>query len=215
MLRYIYANDLNATYPRLATSMYRDRTEQFLHRLGWAVKSDENGLERDEYDAMNPLYVIWVNQDGSHGGSMRFLPTIGQTMVNDHFLHLTDGVALQSPFIWECTRFCLAPGADGRVAGALMLAGGELMRAFDLTHLIGVFDHRMVRIYRMIGASPIIPGQSGTGREQIAVGLWEYDHASRSRVLRRAGLSSDLSERWFERSFGYGVCPAKPRREAA
>lgn len=201
MLRYLYASDLSA-HPRLADSMFRDRAEQFHTRLGWEVTIDDNGFERDDYDDLNPLYVLWEQPDGSHGGSMRFLPTTGQTMVNDHFLDLTDGVAIQSPFIWECTRFCLAPKADSRVAAALMLAGGELMRAFHLSHFVGVFDARMVRIYRMIGASPEVLGQSGDGRDRIAVGLWEYDAASRARVLQRAKLSSDLSEHWFARSFG-------------
>ncbi|SMY06051.1 acyl-homoserine-lactone synthase [Flavimaricola marinus] len=204
MLRYIYGSDLNE-HSRLADSMFRDRAEQFHNRLGWDVTVDSNGWERDEYDDLNPLYVIWERPGGLHGGSMRFLPTTGQTMVNDHFLHLTDGVRITSPFIWECTRFCLSPEADGRIAAALMLAGGEIMRGFDISHFVGVFDSRMVRIYRMIGASPDVLGQDGTGRDKIAVGLWAYDPASRSRVLQRAGLSSDLSEHWFQRSFGRPV----------
>ena len=204
MLRYIYAHELDR-HPTLADSMFRDRAEQFRARLGWDVQVDSRGHERDAYDELNPLYVIWERPGGLHGGSMRFLPTTGRTMVNDHFLHLTDGVAIRSPFIWECTRFCLAPQAESRVAAALMLAGGELMRAFSIGHFVGVFDHRMTRIYRMIGSSPDILGASGEGRDRIAVGLWAYDPAARSRVLRRAGLSSDLSEHWFWRSFGHGI----------
>ena len=204
MLRYIYGTELSK-YPALADSMFRDRADQFHHRLGWDVAVDAKGWERDQYDDLNPLYVIWERQGGLHGGSMRFLPTTGPTMVNDHFLHLTDGVAIRSPFIWECTRFCLSPQADGRIAAALMLAGGELMRAFSISHFVGVFDHRMKRIYRMIGSSPDVLGEAGTGRDAIAVGLWGFDPASRSRVLHRAGLSSDLSEHWFHRSFGRGI----------
>ena len=204
MLRYLYASQLSA-HPALADSMFRDRAEQFHTRLGWNVTVDDDGWERDHYDGLNPLYVIWERPGGLHGGSMRFLPTTGQTMVNDHFTHLTDGVEIRSPFIWECTRFCLSPMADGRVAAALMLAGGEIMRAFSISHFVGVFDHRMKRIYRMIGSSPAVLGEAGCGRDAIAVGLWEYDPASRSRVLQRAGLSSDLSEHWFYRSFGHGI----------
>ena len=110
MLRYLYGDQL-CNYPKLADSMFRDRAAQFHERLGWDVTVDDRGWERDEYDDLNPLYVIWETEDGSHGGSMRFLPTTGQTMVNDHFVDLMDGVELQSPFIWECTRFCLNPNA--------------------------------------------------------------------------------------------------------
>ena len=203
MLRYIYGEDLH-NFAKLQDSMHRDRAVQFRNRLKWDVTVDDNGWERDEYDDLNPLYVIWEDAFGNHGGSMRFLPTSGRTMVNDHFSHLSDS-QIQSPFIWECTRFCLAPTARSRVAGALMLAGGELMRAFALTHLLGVFDARMVRIYSMIGASPEVLGSTGEGRDRISVGLWSFSMADRRQVLRRAGVSSRLSEAWFERSFGHPI----------
>jgi len=204
MLRYIYGNDL-AKFPVLQDTMHRDRATQFAERLKWAVTVDENGWERDEYDAMNPLYVIWENADGTHGGSMRFLPTSERTMVNDHFSELLKGERIESPFIWECTRFVLGQQATPRVAAAMMLAGGELMRAFSLTHLLGVFDPRMVRIYSMIGASPEVLGSSGEGRDKISVGLWAYRPEDRVRVLRRAEVSSDVSERWFDLSFGRSI----------
>ena len=204
MLRYIYASELSQ-YPVLQDTMFRDRAAQFSERLKWAVTVDENGWERDEYDAMNPLYVIWENADQTHGGSMRFLPTNGRTMVNDHFAALLNGVDIRSEQIWECTRFCLGRQSTPRVAAAMMLAGGELMRANALTHLLGVFDPRMVRIYAMIGASPEVLGSMGEGRDKISVGLWPFRPADRLKVLRRAGLSSEISEHWFERSFGHPV----------
>lgn len=207
MLRYIYGDDLGQ-FPRLQESMHRDRATQFRDRLGWEVSVDERGWEQDEYDDLNPLYVIWEAPGGVHGGSMRFLPTSGRTMVNDHFSHLAQ-TSFASPLIWECTRFCLGPQADRRVAGALMLAGGELMRAFSLTHLLGVFDARMVRIYNMIGAAPEVLGSAGTGRDKISVGLWAYRPDDRQRVLRRAGLSSEISEAWFDRSFGRKIVQAE------
>ena len=203
MIRFLYADELRA-YPALRATMFRDRAEQFRRRLNWSVTVDEDGLETDEYDALNPLYVIWEERDGSHGGSMRFLPTSGPTMVNDHFAHLSD-TQIASPFIWECTRFCLSPTASPKVAAALMLGGGELMRAFSLTHLLGVFDARMVRIYNKIGAAPEVLGSTGVGRDRISVGLWSFRAEDRIKVLRRAGLSSEISEAWFNRSFGYPI----------
>jgi len=201
MIRYLYGSDL-ARHPRLAHSMFADRARQFKTRLGWDVTLDKNGAEKDQYDALDPLYVICQRGDGCHGGSMRFLPTIGRTMVNEHFLHLTDGVEIRSPFIWECTRFCLAPGAEPRIAAALMLGAGELMQAFDLEHLVGVFDGRMSRIYRQIGAEPTVLGSAGTGRAKLSVGLWEFSVAAREKVASRAGISPLLSRFWFEQAMG-------------
>ena len=98
MLRYIYADELN-NLPRLAETMFKDRAAQFYARLGWEVEVDAEGSERDSYDNDNPMYIIWERADGTHGGSLRLLPTTGPTMLGDHFLHLTDGVHIQSPLI--------------------------------------------------------------------------------------------------------------------
>lgn len=201
MLRYIYGTDLHR-FARLRDGMFRDRADQFKTRLGWEVTVDADGFERDDYDALDPLYVIWEGPDGRHQGSMRFLPTTGQVMVNDHFSHLLNGQAVCSPDIWECTRFCLSRGAPSRVAAGLMLGGSEIMRHFGIRHFAGVFDARMVRIYRHIGSSPEVLGSQGTGRDRISVGLWAFSDAARMRVAQRAGISPALSDLWFRRSLG-------------
>ncbi len=201
MLRFIYANDLD-DFPQLRDSMFRDRADQFKTRLDWDVSVDKDGFERDEYDALNPLYVIVENEHGLHAGSMRLLPTTSRCMVNDHFIDLMDGVAVTSPFIWECTRFCLSRTAARNVASLLMLAGGEAMVGFGIEQCVGVFDQRMIRIYRMIGASPEILGEVGAGKDYIAVGLWSFSNAARLKVSQNAGVSPEESKVWFDRAFG-------------
>ncbi|MDU8928777.1 acyl-homoserine-lactone synthase [Alisedimentitalea sp. MJ-SS2] len=201
MLRFIYANDLGV-FPKLADTMFRDRAAQFRERLGWDVTVDTQGHERDEYDNENPLYVIWQNADGGHGGSFRLLPTTGPTMVNDHFTHLMNGRRVESPLIWECTRFCLEKGSGPRVAAALMLGGGGIMERFEIEHFIGVFDAPMTRIYSRIGSAPTVLGAVGQGRAKTSVGLWSFSNDARARVARSAGLSPALIRLWLDRCFG-------------
>lgn len=201
MIRYLYADQL-ISYPKLANSMFRDRANQFRDRLKWDVQVDENGFETDQYDDLNPLYVIWETAEGLHGGSMRFLPTVGRCMVNEHFLDLAESLPIQSPVIWECTRFCLSQKAQPNVAAALMLAGGEIMQNFGVRHFIGVFDARMVRIYRMIGASPDVLGSVGEGRDAISVGLWEFTPEAQAKVASSAGIAPAQSRHWFDHAFG-------------
>lgn len=214
MLRYIYGSDL-ARYPVLADTMFRDRAEQFKMRLGWDVRVNAAGHERDEYDDENPLYVIWQQADGSHGGSMRFLPTIGKTMVNDHFLHLTDGVRIESPLIWECTRFCLTPGAGRQVSAALVLGAGEIMTHFHLLHFVGVFDGRMERIYRLMGLEPDVLGCAGTGPGRIGVGLWQMNQAAWPLTCARVGVDRATSGRWFAGSFNANAPVQEQQRACA
>ncbi|WP_166417017.1 acyl-homoserine-lactone synthase [Cochlodiniinecator piscidefendens] len=201
MLRYIPANQMNL-HPKLRDTMFRDRADQFKTRLGWEVSVDTIGMERDEYDAMNPLYVIWEQEDGSHGGSMRFMPTTGRTMVNDHFSYLNGDRLIQSDDIWECTRFCIARGMSSKISSALMLGGAEIGIGFGLSHSVGVFDDRMVRIYARLGWGPTILGAEGEGRGRISVGLWEFSDEVRNRLLLKSGVSSEASSLWFRRAFG-------------
>ena len=95
MLRYLYADQLDE-FPQLRDTMFRDRADQFKTRLNWDVSVDENGFERDEYDDLNPLYVIWETPQGTHSGSMRLLPTSGRCMVNEHFSELMNGDLINS-----------------------------------------------------------------------------------------------------------------------
>jgi acyl homoserine lactone synthase len=199
MIRFVSARDLSFDSP-LRRSMFIDRTKQFRDRLKWDVTVDSDGQERDQYDDLNPIYVIWEREDGLHGGSMRFLPTLGRCMVNEHFLHLTKGNAIVNPYIWECTRFCLASESGGNVAAALMLAGGELMQRLGLEKFVGVFDARMVRIYRRIGATPEVIGSAGSGRDQVNVGLWQASDSLKKDVAAKAGLSVSDCGRWFDAS---------------
>lgn len=197
MIYFEYGNNIKARQA-LAHSMFRDRASQFSERLKWAVTVSDNGEERDEYDQLNPLYVIVTSTAGHHAGSMRFLPTIGRTMVNDHFLHLNDGVRIESPVIWECTRFCLGEGADRATAAKLLAAGGKLMRECGIEHFVGVFDHRMERIYRLLGASPTILGRTRIeGQGVIGVGLWSFDDRAYDQLIAKARITKSQMDEFF------------------
>jgi acyl homoserine lactone synthase len=203
MIRYLYADQISEA-PLLAETMFRDRAAQFRDRLNWDVTVDANGFERDQYDAFNPLYVILADEGGRHAASMRVLPTVGRTMVNDHFRDLAGGVAITSPLIWECTRFCLRPDAGRearRMAGSVMLAGCHLGLRFGLDYAVGVFNAQMLKIYRGIGWEPEVIGRSGPGTDAICVGLWPFAQAISERIAARAGVDPAIAEGWFEASF--------------
>ncbi|MEJ6404935.1 acyl-homoserine-lactone synthase [Yoonia sp. 2307UL14-13] len=187
MIRFIYGYNL-LLEPQLAKQMFQDRAAQFADRLGWAVDVNEHGLERDIYDTLNPLYVVVTDDRGAHLGSMRFLPTTGRTMLNEHFKHLYSGPPIASPLVWECTRFCIAPGASVRVSIQLLAAGAALMRAFCLQQLAAVFDEKMLRVYRRSGASPEILGCGLYEGNQIGVGLWHYSREQYLQLLRASQI---------------------------
>ncbi|MGV6839327.1 MAG: acyl-homoserine-lactone synthase [Planktomarina sp.] len=194
MLHFLYADKMG-NYPKLFNTMRKDRAAQFRDRLNWDVDVDDQGLEQDQYDQLNPLYVIASDKDGRHAGSLRLLPTVGPTMVNDHFRDVIGGGTVQSPFIWECTRFCIGKNASRATAALLMLGGGVFMKSCGVEQFVGVFDTPMLRIYGAIGSKPEVLGT----KDGISVGLWTYTVDAQSKIERRAKVDVGTIKTWLDR----------------
>lgn len=97
----------------LAASMFADRKQQFVDQLGWDVPVVAGQYEIDQYDGGDAHYLIAVDADGGHSGSMRLLPTVQPHLLADHFADLCDGNIPCGPHVMEITRLCL-PGRLGR-----------------------------------------------------------------------------------------------------
>src|SRR3546814_13041798 len=102
----------------LAASMFRDRKRQVVDQFGWDVPVVAGQYEFDQYDGDDADYLIAVDGEGGHAGSMRLLPTIGPHLLADHFAGLCEGDIPGGPHVMEITRLCLPPrtGSGGRRA---------------------------------------------------------------------------------------------------
>ncbi len=142
----------------LLAEMYRLRRRVFRDRLDWSV-SVSGDLELDVFDALNPTYLIAVDQDTAIG-CVRLLPTTGPTMLADTFPTLLDGQPSPcSGRILESSRFCVdteltaGTGNNGlnRATFILFAAMIESARAADACSIVTVTDTRMERILRRAG----------------------------------------------------------------
>lgn len=182
-----------ARHENLLGKMFEARKRLFSDRLGWDVTIDDRGWETDQYDPINPLYLIATNQKDSHLGSLRLLPTTGDTMLRDVFSNVFDGTVIESPLIWECTRFCIEGAKSEKVnAGlhdtttALLLGICETGLRAGIQQIVGVFDRRMIPIYRRGGWAPEVVGESGKGRDAVYLGVWDVNETHAS-AIRKAG----------------------------
>ncbi len=198
MIRFVYAKDL-CRVPTPADPMVRDRAAQCSTRRAWELDGDAKGWERDQYDQIDPLYCIYELPDGTHGGSGRLAPTTMPCMINEHFSDIIGGT-IESPLIWESTRFVVSPRISGgvqaarRISTALMLAGVEVGLRYGLTHYIGCYDPPMRRIWRNAGWPAEDMGERGEGRDKIIVGIWEISEQVRQNILDRAPEGLELGE---------------------
>lgn len=175
-LMMIYGRDLRKR-PVLQNQMFRDRRAKFRDELGWDLRVDEAGREVDEYDELNPLYIILQDARGRHVGSTRLMPTTGRTMIAEQFAHLTRGVVISSDSTWEITRFFVRERRDRRLAPALMWAGCEFALRQGVSSYVGVVSAPMIRVFGILGARPEILGRAESPEGEICACVWELSMA--------------------------------------
>ncbi len=201
MIRVLTNADGDAN-PDLFQQMYRARAAIFAGRMGWKVTVTD-GCEIDRYDIdHDPVYLVCLNETGRLTGSLRLLPTTGETMLCNEFADFFDEpVDVRSPTTWECTRFCVHPGTSstaierGRRVSRELLAGlCDLCLTSGIEQIVGLYDERMTRIYRRIGWSPIPLTSARCGHAQLTVGIWEVSADAlasiQSSILRETNAGS-------------------------
>jgi N-acyl-L-homoserine lactone synthetase len=91
----------------LIDQMHDLRARVFFNRLGWKVRI-VNGKELDEFDFLQPTYILVVTDNEKVVGSARLLPATGPTMLGDTFPQLlTNGRLDGHPQMIESSRFCV------------------------------------------------------------------------------------------------------------
>lgn len=147
----------------LLDEMFRLRARVFGDRLGWEV-TVKNGMEIDQFDALDPAYLVGLDADGYVVSCARLLQTTGPHMLSDVFSSLLDGEPpLRSPQIWESTRFCVdttrlkdTGGVSGisRATCEIMIAILEYGRSAGISDIVTVIDPVMDRVLKRSNCAP-------------------------------------------------------------
>lgn len=95
------AGSLMGAYQQVAS--YRHKV--FVENLGWDLHSP-GGLEQDQFDRPDTVYVAARDDVGEICGCARLLPTTRPYLLSEVFPQLLNGAALpNSPDVWELSRF--------------------------------------------------------------------------------------------------------------
>lgn len=147
------------THADIFEQMYRLRARQFGERRGWRVDV-RDGLEKDRFDDLNPLYVCVLSESRKLMASLRLLPTTGPHMLSDVFSEVmsTAGV-IRHPLILESSRFCVDTEASREVGPeGINLVTRELLfglfstaQTAGIENIISVYDVFVERILRRAG----------------------------------------------------------------
>nr|WP_330166428.1 acyl-homoserine-lactone synthase [Rhizobium sp. C4] len=182
--------------------MFQLRKRVFHDLLGWDV-SVRGDIEIDQYDDINPIYVLSYTPDTRHlRGALRLLPTLGPNMLDDTFpILLGNSPVIRRPDIWESSRFCIDPEisqdrASNQVtvaAAELMCAVGELGLASGIRQIVTVTDVFLERMFRRMGCPGTRIGepQKIGSVHAVAVG-WDVNDKLLTDMKAIAGISAPL-----------------------
>ncbi|CDZ42330.1 Autoinducer synthesis protein TraI [Neorhizobium galegae bv. officinalis] len=175
----------------LLKKMHCLRAAVFRERLEWEVTITEAG-ERDEYDELDPTYMLAVTGDERVVGCARLLPAIGPTMLERTFPQLlATGSLNASARMIESSRFCVdtsLPGGRGEgqlhFATLTMFAGIiEWSMANGYDEIVTATDLRFERILNRAGwPMRRIGNPKPIGNTVAIAGILPADRASFDRV---------------------------------
>jgi N-acyl-L-homoserine lactone synthetase len=145
----------------LHASVGRYRHRVFVDKLGWDVPS-RDGIEADQFDRPDTVYVVGRDDQGQVCGCARLLPTTRPYLLGEVFPQLLNGLAPPaSPDVWELSRFAAtdfnsqATSALGKMSSeaaiALMHASLACAAGHGAKRLIMVTNIGVERLLRRAG----------------------------------------------------------------
>jgi acyl homoserine lactone synthase len=150
-------------FEALLDEMFRLRARVFGDRLGWEIDV-RNGQERDEFDALDPAYLVGMDENGQVVSCTRLLQTTGPHMLTDVFSSILDGEPpLRSSRIWEASRFCVdtqrlkatsGPGGISRVTCEIIVGINDYGMMAGISDIMAVIDPVMDRVLKRSACAP-------------------------------------------------------------
>jgi acyl homoserine lactone synthase len=200
----LVAGSHRADFPREIAQMHEIRKRTFHDRLHWRVTTLRD-WEIDEFDALNPLYLLSVDDNNNVRGSLRLLPTTGPNMLADVFPELLDdGMRIESATVWESSRFSVEQEAASersdnrlnRTTGELLTGIVEVGLLAGLTEVVSVYDAMFARILRRANcAAELIGKPARLGDIMGYAALFEISDRMLTNLRMAAGIAEPVLEK--------------------
>lgn len=192
-------------FPELLDEMFRLRARVFGGRLGWEVEVTD-GREIDAFDALDPLYVIGLDEEGHVISCARALQTTGPHMLADVFSAILHGEPpLRSANLWESTRFCVdterltlgrgsVKGTVSHATCELMIGSLEYLRSCGITDIVTVIDPVMDRVLKRSENAPYgyVGETTPMGKVPAMAALLDTGEERVERVRAFAGIEGSV-----------------------
>ena len=185
---HLIAGATNPNCRELLAGMFRLRHDVFIKEKHWNIKS-YNGLEFDQFDTEETLYLVELDEAGAVVATVRMNPTDRPTLFSEVFADMCHGGPPKCPKTWELTRGAIAQNVRKSLHfGRIECATIEAALLWGVTKACGIFgvDLLMKKMRCGLDAKPIgqprmIDGESHDAAEFAMNG----DVLQRTRTLYR------------------------------
>ena len=202
MIRMIRGVD-RRNFARELDAFHKIRKHVFFEMFHWDV-SVINSWEIDGYDALDPVYLLSIDEAGQVVGGLRLLPTTGFNMLNDTFPQLLpEGKRIESPLIWESSRFSIDRAADiqigrkriSRTIAELGLGMNEIGVRLGLSQIVTVYDAILHRHLSRVGCAGRPIGEpKRIGASQAYAVFFEIGAATETALREASGIEGSVLE---------------------
>ena len=201
MLEIVQSGQAGKT--RLLFDMHRLRKRVFKDRMGWDVRFDQDGLEVDQFDLPDTVYLLALDPEHRVIGNWRLLPATGPTMIRDVWPQFLDGLHMpRAPDVWETSRFAVDSLEGGSAHGAaqvnratqeLFCGLTELCLLCGIREIFTMYDMRIARLLRRLDCEPrAVSPRIRIGEILAQVGAFTTDATMLARLRAATGITEHL-----------------------
>lgn len=184
--------------------MHKVRKLIFKDRMGWDVDINAGGLEIDDYDLPETVYILVRDDSARVSGVWRMLPSSSPSMIRNIWPSFLD--SFEMPILntaWEVSRFGVFTfentpreniKANNRITAELILG---LLSVCTLTGITDIYTMYNLQIAKAVGKIGFYAEETSEAMDiegnQSVVGRIRTDLEALDRVKRITGLSSQLA----------------------
>lgn len=200
MIEIVQAGQAGKT--SLLIDMHRLRKRIFKDRMGWDVQ-DNDGLEVDQFDIPEAIYLLALDQQKNVIGTWRILKATGPTMIRDIWPESLNSLPIPNDDrVWEVSRFGVHSYSTARDVGLnevnqatsqLFCALTELGIMCGIKSVFTLYDARIARLLKRLDCQALNVSEPFLVDGRLTqTGCFATDHKMLSALRSRAGIKQSL-----------------------
>ncbi len=187
----------------LLFDMHRLRKRVFKDRMGWEVSITPGGLEVDDFDLHNAVYLLALDDEKRVIGNWRLLPADGPTMIRKIWPQFLTSIDMPyDKAIWEASRFAVdSPQGNSeegmaqvsRATQELFCGLTELCLLCGIEKVFTLYDMRIARLLKRLDCQPqAVSARMNVEEQTSQVGCFVTNEAMLERLRAATGIRHSL-----------------------